>query len=263
MSGVGLARIGIEARMDPLVIGAVGGSGTRVFSRIARKAGVFMGDHVDGQEDSRPLSRLYGEFATEYLEANGGLDHDRSEVLAKRLAECLREHLQGLADPDCAWGAKNPRSMLMLPFWHRCFPEMRFLHVIRDGRDMAYSDNTNQIRRHGEALLGCDVHRPEPEQAMLWWSRVNTAAADYGEANLRERYLRVRLEDLCAHPKRTIRSLFGFLDAERALKPAIREVEPPSTLGRWRQQPDAEVAHLAALGTTALKRFGYASTDLP
>ena len=45
---------------------------------------------------------------------------------------------------------------------------------------------------------------------MLWWARANTAAADYGEAKLRDRYMRVRLEDLCERPKRTIRSLHEF-----------------------------------------------------
>ena len=41
----------------------------------------------------------------------------------------------------------------------------------------------------------------------------------------------VRLEDLCAHPKRTVRSLFAFFGAEGRMKAAIREVEPPPTLG--------------------------------
>jgi hypothetical protein len=248
--------------MDPLVIGAVGGSGTRVFSRIAHGAGVFMGADRDAQEDSRPMSPFYGEFTTEYLKANGQPDDDRSEQLSQRLAQCLAEHLEGLPGPDHPWGVKNSRSMLMLPFWHQRFPEMRFLHVIRDGRDMAYSENDNQIRRHGRAVLGSDVDLPPPERAILWWARVNAAAADYGESELGQHYLRVRLEDLCARPKKTIRSLFDFIDAEGGMKRAISEVEPPPSLGRWRRRPEAEVARLLSLGESALERFGYASDGL-
>jgi hypothetical protein len=247
--------------MDPLVIGAVGGSGTRVFTRIAEGAGVYMGGHRDAQEDSRPMSPFYSEFTSDYLLANGHLDDSRSAQLSRRLTECLREHLEGLPGPDHLWGVKNSRSMLMLPFWHQRFPAMRFLHVIRDGRDLAYSQNDNQIRRHGRAVLGPEIDLPRPERAMLWWARVNVAAADYGESELGERYMRVRLEDLCARPKKTIRALFDFVDAQGGMKKAIAEVEPPPSLGRWRRQPQAEVARLVALGGTALERFGYASEE--
>jgi hypothetical protein len=249
----------MEARPDPLVIGAIGGSGTRVFSKIIRRAGVFMGGHVDGQEDSQPLSRFYREFASEYLAASGDLGDRHREQLATFLADSLREHLEGLPDPDNPWGVKNPRSILMLPFWHERFPAMRFLHVIRSGLDMAYSEQQNQIRRHGHAILGRDIDRPWPERAMLWWARVNDAAADYGEAKLGDRYLRVRLEDLCAAPKRTVRSLFAFVQSEGPIKAAVREVATPQTLGRWRERPQSEVVQLTTLGEPALKRFGYLS----
>ncbi len=49
------------------MISAVGGSGTRVFSRIARDAGVFMGNGRDDLEDALLLSPFYGEFTTDYL----------------------------------------------------------------------------------------------------------------------------------------------------------------------------------------------------
>lgn len=248
----------MEARADPLVIGAVGGSGTRVFTRIARHAGMFMGGVVDDQEDSRPLSPLYGEYASEYLERWNDLEPARQAQMAEVLRACVGEHLDGLPAADHPWGVKNPRSMLMLPLWHASYPEMRFLHVIRSGLDMAYSPNENQIRRHGRTLLGPDSERPKPERAILWWAASNSLVADYGEAELRDRYLRVRLEDLCAQPKRTLRQLFEFIDAgEGRPKRARREIETPSSLGRWRTQPDPEVDRLIVLGRGALERFGY------
>jgi sulfotransferase family protein len=249
----------VQARTDPLVIGAVGGSGTRVFSRIVRHAGVFMGEDRDAQEDSRPMSPFYGEFTTDYLLGRGRLDEAWSARAGERLAECLREHLEGLPGPDHPWGVKNSRSMLMLPFWHQHFPGMRFLHVLRDGRDMAYSDNDNQIRRHGRALLGPDEALARHERAMLWWARVNLSAADYGERSLGHNYMSIRLEDLCARPKRTIRSLFEFIEADAGMKKPVGEVRTPPTLGRWRDRPEAEVARLVAIGGSALERFGYAA----
>lgn len=247
----------MEARPDPLVIGAIGGSGTRVFSRISRHAGVFMGGHLDNQEDSQPVSRFYSECASDYLAADGHLAARQRRQLSERLSELLHEHLEGLPHPDHPWGIKNPRSILMLRFWHERFPGMRFLHVVRNGLDMAYSEQQNQIRRHGEAILGAEFNRPGPERAMLWWARVNGAAADYGEATLGGHYTRVRLEDLCANPKRTVRSLFGFIGSKSPMKGAVREVTTPPSLERWRQRPRAEIALLESIGRDELKRFGY------
>jgi len=249
----------MSVRADPLVIGAVGGSGTRVFSRIARHAGVFMGEHVDAQEDSVPLSRFYGEFASEYLAADGRLDPPRTDELSRRLHEGVGEHLDGLVAPDQPWGVKNPRSLLMLPFWHQRFRHMRFLHVVRSGLDMAYSATDNQIRRHGEALLGAGMSLPAPERAMLWWSRVNILAADYGEAELGPAYLRVRLEDLCQRPQETVGSLFAFIGSRRGTEEAVGEVATPASLGRWRERPADEIARLISVGGEALRRFGYRS----
>lgn len=246
-------------RTDPLVIGAVGGSGTRVFSRIARHAGVFMGEHVDTQEDSVPLSRFYGQFASEYLAAGERLDPDRAGEMSGRLRERVAEHLDGLTPSDRPWGVKNPRSMLMLAFWHASFPRMRFLHVVRSGLDMAYSATDNQIRRHGEHLLGAGMALPRAERAMLWWSRVNTAAADYGEAELGPSYLRVRLEDLCERPRETVGRLFEFIGAERETDEAVAEVVTPESLGRWRERPAEEIHRLVEVGGEALRRFGYRS----
>ena len=72
------------------------------------------------------------------------------------LGETLADHCAAVAG-TAAWGWKEPRSIYLLPFFHRHLPGLRFLHVVRDGRDMAFSENQNQLRKHGEAR----VSRPE------------------------------------------------------------------------------------------------------
>ena len=51
---------------------------------------------------------------------------------------------------------KNPRSMFLLPFFDSYFPALKFIHIVRDGRDMAYSKNQNQLHKHGSTLLDQD-----------------------------------------------------------------------------------------------------------
>lgn len=95
--------------------------------------------------------------------------------------------------------------------------------------------------------------------AIAYYRTVNLCAADYGETQLRSRYLRVRFEDLCAQPAQIIRKIFDFVEAPGSarLEPAIAEVGFPSTIGRWRVQPVNEGYEIMKIGQQALERFGY------
>jgi hypothetical protein len=157
-----------------------------------------------------------------------------------------------------AWGWKEPRSVYLLPFLDEQLPGLRYLHVVRDGRDMAYSDNQVQLRKHGADVAGDTAAL----RSIGLWSDVNLRAAEYGERELGSRYLRVRFEDLCADPVPVVREIFRFFglagDVERI---AADEVAPPETFGRWRSQDVGTVAALEARGGEALRRFGYQSSS--
>jgi hypothetical protein len=253
----------MKHRDDPVLIGAVGGSGTRAFSKVLRKAGVYMGD-ADPQEDAVAFSLFYRRFLADYLR-NGDRFPDGSAAEAEEgFAAAVRDHLEQLEPSDAQWGAKNPRTMLMLAFWHQRFPRLRFIHVVRNGLDMAYSGNRIQLRRFGEYLLEGGDERPELERLILYWARANLRAADYGESSLGDRYLCIRHEDLCLEPDPTVRRILDFVGVEdpARLRAAVGEVSRPPTMGRWRDQPVDEVARLVELGADALRRFGYWSPEL-
>jgi hypothetical protein len=58
------------------------------------------------------------------------------------------------ADPRCpAWGFKAPNSLLGLPLFAALFPNFIFVHVLRDGRDIAFSENTRQAARFFDSLF--------------------------------------------------------------------------------------------------------------
>src|SRR5205085_1459924 len=100
----------------------------------------------------------------------------------------LRHHLATLNGEAVAWGWKEPRSIYLLPFYRRRMPDLRFLHVVRDGRDMALSSNQNQLRKHGAMLLAPEeLELPPPVQSITLWSRINLQATAFGEQVLGER----------------------------------------------------------------------------
>lgn len=241
----------------PNVIGATGGSGTRVFARIVRQAGMFIGDNLNESEDAIPFGHYSDRWINQYMPY-------RDAELPSSLQAPMVQHLDRLIQEHCAsikgaqpWGWKEPRSIYLLPFFYSRFPRLKFLHVVRDGRDMAYSANQNQLRKHGKANLPWPIRlRRRPFQSIALWSRINLWTANYGESKLGSNYLRVRFEDLCSQPESTVRTVLDFFGlAGDAARIAELEVKPPSTLARWRRE--ATAARVTELGRECLARLGY------
>ena len=243
------------ARLGPNVIGATGGSGTRAFARVVGNAGLFIGTNRRISEDAVPFGDYSHAWIDTYLRYRGGpIPPDLEGKMLADLAATLFAHLADLAEPQ-PWGWKEPRSIFLLPFFHRHLPSLRFLHVVRDGRDMAFSRNQNQLRLHG---LASGVTGSSAVDSITLWSRVNMQAADYGEERLGSRYLRVRFEDFCAQPVETASRVLAFFELEADPRSASSGVRMQPTIGRWRREDHRVVADLQEAAGAALTRFGYA-----
>jgi len=236
------------------VIGATGGSGTRVLARIVLRGGMFIGSDRNRSEDALDFAAFSDRWVDEAVAGR------RPPEMTAELRALVARQWAG-RDGERPWGWKEPRSVYLLPFLAEELQGLRFLHVVRDGRDMAYSDNQVQLRKHGAAVLGVG-DEPAPLRSISLWSEVNLRAADFGERELGERYLRVRFEDLCAEPSAVTEQVLGFFGLDGDAEAIARdEVRPPSSLGRWRGEDPAAVAELEARGGEALRRFGYQSSS--
>ena len=245
--------------LEPCVIGATGGSGTRVVARIVRAAGLYIGNDLNRYEDALPFASFSDRWINDFLASRNDPPSEMRERMAGELQDLVDEHLSHRPDDAIGWGWKEPRSIYLLSFLNEQMPRLRFLHFVRDGRDMAFSENQQQLKKHGQAVLDGELRwRRRPYRSIALWARVNAAAAEYGERELGERYLRVRFEDLCSRPGETAREILDFFglggDAEAI---AAAEVRPPSTLARWRSKGARTVQTLDRFGEPALSRFGY------
>jgi hypothetical protein len=127
----------------------------------------------------------------------------------------LNVHRRGIPSPDAPWGWKNPRNMWLIPFLADRFPKMRFVHVIRDARDMMLSENRYFLRQHGYWILGPDWWRnPLAAQLELWWMG-NKRAVEFGQQYLDDRYHMLCYEELCQKPAETVTRLLEFLGAPK------------------------------------------------
>ncbi|PYM96565.1 MAG: hypothetical protein DME04_01615 [Candidatus Rokuibacteriota bacterium] len=252
--------------MGPCLIGATGGSGTRVFARIVRRGGLFIGTNLNVSEDAVELGAYSDRWINTFAESRArSLPPPVGADMGRDLDAVLARHLAPLAGAPRPWGWKEPRCIYLLPFLHERFPAIRLLHVVRDGRDMAYSPNQNQLTMHGQTLLRpAEAAWPQPVRSAALWSRVNLLTADYGERRLAGRYLRVRFEDLCADPVLTIRRVLEFFELQgNAAEIARQEVTVPPSLGRWRAHDAETLTTLHWVAAEALARFGYAAECEP
>lgn len=158
------------------------------------------------------------------------------------------------------WGFKNPRCMLILPVLHQLFPGMKFVHVIRDGRDISLGNEFVESNRYVDAFLDGVERRLPPEQKMiLFWGRSNQRAMEYGTAVLGDRYKLMRWEDLCGNPQSMAGELIRFAGgAEPVAAQASRLVESPKSIGRWASYPPDIRDPVVARGAHWLSLFGYA-----
>jgi hypothetical protein len=238
---------------SPLIIGGTGGSGTRVVTRIIRAGGRFMGARLNASDDAEDLVAFDWRWGPTYI-ASGA-----SSSMIEDFEVALARHRAPIVETDFPWGWKHPHSYLMLPFLDRELPELRFVHVVRDGRDMAFSSNQNQLRHYGRAAIGASSG-PEPVSSIRFWSWANLRAADYGEQRLGARYLRVRLEDLAHAPEANVKRLLAFSGAPpSASSDAVAEVQVAESLGRWRRLEPEAVEGVTRAGRSGLRRFDYLS----
>src|SRR5438874_2501600 len=247
----------------PLIIGATGGSGTRVVARIARHAGYNLGTKLNESEDALEFYSFHDSWVNPWFSAGSGgakLTPWQTARMKEDFYAALARHIPEAERRGARWGWKAPRSIYLFSFLHGECPRSKFIHVLRDGRDMALSPNQNQLRKHGNAVLRWRerLFRSIPERSALLWEKINLRAADYAKARLRENYLLVRFEDLCAEPLETTARIVNFLEAPIDPAPiAQTEITAPKTLGRWRDCSPRIVSRLETLAAASLRRFGY------
>lgn len=162
------------------------------------------------------------------------------------------------------YGDKTPSYVLDIPLLAELFPESRFIHVIRDGRDVSLS------------MLDVDFGpRSVGAAAQLWKAHV-TAGRDSGRRLGADRYREVRYEDLLDEPETVVQSICAFIDlpfdpemlryferADNITSPSAwsrRHIVLPPTKGLrdWRRQmPKKEVALFEELAGDLLTELGY------
>jgi len=168
------------------------------------------------------------------------------------------------------WGDKTPRYVFEISLLAELFPDARFLHIYRDGRDVALSQlpvawgPTNAVTA-----------------ARLWRDRVIAGRRDGGRLSA-NRYRELSYERLVEATEETMREVCEFLEEEFVpeiliptrlpssvspaggrprsdwIRPAFRDRVDPARAGSWRTEMDAaDRARFEAVAGELLTELGY------
>lgn len=145
------------------------------------------------------------------------------------------------------WGWKEPNAFIYLESLSRFYPDMKYIHLIRHGLDMAWS-NRHQFR-FWASFFGLEQQPgwedyPLPVKKLKYWLKANTFAVETGRELLGNRFLALRLDELCHQPEKTIDRLLEFLDTGNDMErvessETIRRLysipRVPLSMGRYKQ----------------------------
>ena len=262
----------------PVVVFNKSHSGSRLLARLLAASGVFMGGDRNASEDALPLLKLVQYFVAHYYpDASALWDETRpvDGALLGLVEGVFADHLRG-HDGKQPWGWKLCETVYALPLIDFLFPGARYVHLIRDGRDLAFSNHVAPVEPfwqkvfvdavgvgHWRGLAYGTMARigyrlDAPRYNMQHWTNSVSLGRRYG-AMLGGRYLEVRYEALCREFESEAARVLGFAgvpDADAGIA-ALRGEVSLNGVGKFRRQPWWRRARVTAYGRPLLKTLGY------
>jgi hypothetical protein len=268
---------------SPVVIGGVGGSGTGLIAQCLKETGYQIGSDLNKANDNLWFTLLFKRFEIftsseeEFDELLGILlngmtgarkftrhqidminalaSKDREEHsaswLRKRAKTLLKAKSKGKLNER--WGWKEPNSHIVLDRLFNRLENMKYIHVARNGLDMAHSTNQNQLRLWGPHF----IHEPfsiTPYYSLKYWCIVHRRVLAIGQS-MRSNFLFLKYDDFCVKPENGVKQLCEFLGSETRSVAAklVKLIRPPDSIGRFRRYGTGifaaeDVAYVKSLG---------------
>lgn len=264
---------------SPIIIGGCGRSGTTLMrvildshSQIAcgPESNVFPSPNRlnAGSAGAAKLAKKF-DFTSEEMSQLLRTSSNRAEF-AERFFDAYRAR-----SGKPLWADKTPRNIQVMPYILEHFPKARFVHVIRDGRDVVCSLRTHPRHRVVDGkVIKLHTWNPIEDCVGRWVNDVGDGLAYRGDP----RYYELKYEDLVTDTEATLRGLFEFLQLE--WEPAVmnfHEVQSSSrdpvkfaqnpeatkplqrsSIGRWRKDlSQDDLAYVLRECGPLLRTLGY------
>ncbi len=239
--------------MRIVFVGGVGGSGTRVVASLLSSSGVFIGSNLNVSLDNM-------DWPGDQLTIKDAKLTFEQKIEALRLPfqqfieKMINDQYKTVDSNQSLLAIKVPGSFFYLPYLCEIFDDVSYIHVIRHGLDMAFSDNKNQLKNWG-GVFNVFPEDISPEIYQLkYWLRANEYAVDMGVRLLNDKFYLLRYESLCDDPESEMKELSVSLTLDLNFDPVmLNTVKRPKTFNRYLQKDltlfeDKDLASLKNLG---------------
>lgn len=302
----------MEKFLPPVIIGGVGGSGTRLVAQCLQEAGFFIGSDLNRSNDNLWFTFLFkrieildisdiefnqlieiffkgmtgdGKFTNEQINLinelvyyNGtqrpkkwlqkrvkyllinilskgmtgsgrftmtqikSIKQLASDDINKRPKQWLLERAKSLISdkeivaPDRKWGWKEPNTHVVVDRLIKTIPNMKYIHVMRNGLDMAYSANQSQPELWGKHFTGSN-YTASPFYSLKYWCAVHKRILEVCNS-MDNNFLLLNYDNFCTHPEKGLEELFNFMELDitkNQLDKIISLIKVPESIGRFKQ----------------------------
>lgn len=225
--------------------------------------------NLSKHEIDRLLKRIFSKyrFVREWQgdppESN---DFPQNNVTPHVFLNCLYQ-MYAQQNDATRWGDKTPIYCSYVDLIDTIFPSSQFIHIIRDGRDVALS----MIDKWGKQDFHIDIYFT----AQNWVRRINQARTS-GNRLGQDRYIEINYEDLVSKPEDELIRVCDYLGenylplmsqphllGQIAIEPGsfhdpIRDPPSESRTYRWRQEMSYENLHIfETIASNLLIELGY------
>ena len=210
-----------------------------------------MGSSINPSGDKIPPQKMYDacRVLAQYVDWEGGLSWNFSRLFSEEIpnefTDLISDYLQDvLKNKSEHKGWKIPETTLIYPWIQRMFPDIKYIHWVRDPRDGILSGHkTDDLRDFGiQYELTDDIRK---RRAISWYYQYQLMKATPEPKN----WIKIRFEDFVLHQEETLEKLEAFLGF-----PLGRIIVRKAPVERWKQ--DANHQELDFL-QNALKENGY------
>jgi len=246
-------------------------SGDFAVYRAETRAYDLIGPRFDWLRTREAREEFLDRWTRGYMFRRSGLNEAR--LRPRILDECegtgdfLRVFMEAIAEDQgvSRWAECTPTHALHMERIARDFPDALFVHVIRDGRDVALS----MARQGWIRPLPWDRGK-EAIVSAIYWEWIVRSARSAGEL-LDGRYHEVRFEEIVERPESSFAELGTFLghplDPSQVYRNGVGSVKRPNTsfedepqfapVGRWRDTPEVVQEALGSHVGAVLEDLGY------
>jgi len=243
---------------SPIVLMGRGHSGTRLLSTICDLLGVSLfANNKSGSGDTSDTKFTKAIISSACDVMGSGNKLEGIDVFKKAVWKYFLLH-----DGAEKWGWKFPETFLIPEIVHATFPNAKYIHILRDGRDLAFKSHLtdNPLKKLGKLILKKldTFDKPAHIQAASSWAYQVNNFLSFSDSLPSNQIMHFKFEALCTDPIKISTQIADFLElpmTDDCLN-FIKKIDA-SKIGQYKENDPTKLAEVSQYLQSDLKKLNY------